>query len=83
MKYSSDTLGITLIACFAIMASLYIVGTTFAYGLPRINPLEIPYTPCGQQLIKVEPVAIGGSQCLQLTYADGSMNHLCKEHPQS
>ena len=68
--------------------TLIIVGVVSSlmaatHDLPRINPMDIPYTPCGQQLVETNMVTIGNAKCVQLIYADGSMNHLCDKPPQT
>lgn len=65
----------------ALLVAFLLMFLGAAY--PRINPADIPYTPCGQQLVDVEMVQIGGATCAQLTYRDGSMNHLCDRPPNS
>ena len=66
------------------LAGLVAVSATPApHDLPRINPMDIPYTPCGQQLTEINMVTINGDKCAQLVYADGSMNHLCDKPPQT
>ena len=49
------------------------------HNIPRMDPTDILYTPCGQQLIETNIVTIQGVRCAQLIYADGSMNHICEK----
>ena len=85
---TKTVIGIICIVYMAVLAhglgaDLTTQAQAAPHDLPRINPMDIPYTPCGQQLVETNMVTIGNAKCVQLIYADGSMNHLCDKPPQT